>query len=301
MLSKPLCLVLLVLSFSASAVVIRNDVDDAKYRVPDSELPALADIPMEGQGVLIDPQWVLTAAHAVTWQSDGVNEVTINHVPRHVERLVLYPGYRKLPQSLVDKALKTGDATQIIAFLSASNDVALLKLSKPVTDVAPIAIYSRNDELGKIVKIVGKGATGTGSGGQDANGAHRTVLRRSFNKITGAQGKWLCYVFHKPPSALPLEGISGDGDSGGPVLIQVKGQWEVAGLASWKRGKDNALLLHPGFYGQTNYNVRLSHYVNWIDDVILSDKIHSGGDTVITKLKELKGTWPIKFARRLAG
>jgi len=280
MLSKPLCLVLLVLSFSASAVVIRDDVDDAKYRVPDAELPALADIPMEGHGVLIDPRWVVTAAHAVTWQSGGVNEVTINHVPRHVERVVLYPGYQKLPQPLVDKALKTHDATQIIAFLSASNDVALLKLSEPVTDVAPIAIYRKNDELGKTIKIVGKGATGTGSRGQDANGAHRTVLRRAFNTINGVQDRWLSYTFHKPPSALPLEGISGDGDSGGPVLIQVNGQWQVAGLVSWKRGKDNAILLHPGFYGQTNYNVRLSHYASWIDNAILTDKAHGSGSAV---------------------
>ncbi len=276
MLSKSLCLVLLALSFSAGAVVIRDDVDDAKYRVPDAELPALADLPMEGHGVLIDPRWVVTAAHAVTWQSGGVNEVTINHVPRHVERLVLYPGYRKLPQPLIDEALKTHDATQIIAFLSASNDVVLLKLSEPVTDVAPIAIYRSNDELGKIVEIVGKGATSTGARGQDANGAHRTVLRRAFNTITGVQGPWLCYTFHKPPSALPLEGISGDGDSGGPVLIQVNGQWQVAGLVSWKRGTDNAILLHPGFYGQTNYNVRLSHYAHWIDNVMLADKARHG-------------------------
>ncbi|WP_158884081.1 trypsin-like serine protease [Rhodanobacter sp. L36] len=280
MLSKSLCLVLLVLSFSAGAVVIRDDVSDAKYRVPDSELPALADIPMEGQGVLIDPQWVATAAHAVTWQSGGVNEVTINHVPRHVERVVLYPGYQKLPQPLIDKAVKTGDATQIIAFLSASNDVALLKLSEPVTDVAPIAMYRSGDEMGKTIKIVGKGATGTGSRGQDVPGGHRTALRRAFNKITGVQDQWLSYTFHKPPSALPLEGISGDGDSGGPALIQVKGQWQVAGLVSWKRGKDNAILLHPGSYGQTNYNVRLSHYANWIDNVILAEKTHGGGSTV---------------------
>jgi hypothetical protein len=280
MLSKPLCVVLFALSFSASAVVIRDDVDDAKYRVPDAELPALADLPMEGQGVLIDPRWVVTAAHAVTWQSGGVSEVTIDHVPRHVERVVLYPGYQKLPQPLVDRALKTNDATQIIAFLSASNDVALLKLSEPVTDVVPIAIYKKDDELGKSIKIMGKGATGTGASGQDANGAHRTALRRAFNKITGVQDRWLCYTFHKPPSALPLEGISGDGDSGGPVLIQVKDQWQVAGLVSWKRGKDNAILLHPGFYGQTNYNVRLSHYASWIDNVILADKTHGGGSTM---------------------
>ena len=269
-------LLLLVLSFSAGAVVIRDDVDDLKYRVLDSELPALADMPIEGHGLLIDPQWVLTAAHAVTWQSGGVNEVTINHVSRHVERLVLYPGYQKLPQALVDEALKTGDATPVVAFLSSSNDIALLKLSAPITDVAPVAIYKGNDESGKIVKIAGKGATGTGLHGQDENGAHRTVLRRAFNKITNARDQWLCYVFDKPPSALPLEGISGDGDSGGPALIQVMGQWRVAGLASWKYMKDKpGLLLHPGFYGQTSYNVRLSHYVNWIESVILADKAHN--------------------------
>ena len=177
MLSKPLCLVLLVLSFSASAVVIRDDVDDAKYRVPDAELPALADIPMEGHGVLIDPRWVVTAAHAVTWQSGGVNEVTINHVPRHVERVVLYPGYQKLPQPLVDKALKTHDATQIIAFLSASNDVALLKLSEPVTDVAPIAIYRKNDELGKTIKIVGQ------------NGVRFTYDRLNYYGLVDVRGE----------------------------------------------------------------------------------------------------------------
>lgn len=70
-------LTLLVASFSAHAVVIRDDVDDAKYRVPPSEFPALADMPGEGHGVLIAPQWVVTAAHAVTWQP-AMKRITIN-------------------------------------------------------------------------------------------------------------------------------------------------------------------------------------------------------------------------------
>ena len=65
-----LLLALLIVSFSASAIVIRDDVDDSKYRVPASEVLALVDLPGEGHGVLIAPQWVITAAHAITWQSE---------------------------------------------------------------------------------------------------------------------------------------------------------------------------------------------------------------------------------------
>lgn len=259
-------LVLLLVSLAANAIVIRDDVDDSKYRASASELPALVDLPGEGQGVLIAPQWVLTAAHAVSWQM-SVDAVSINGVSRSVERLVIYPGYQRLPQPLIDKALKTGDAGPVIAFLGASDDIALIKLKQPVTDVMPVALYTQSDEAGKLFKVLGKGATGTGAVGQDPNGSHRTELRRAFNTITGAEGRWLRYTFHKPPAALPLEGITGDGDSGTPLLIQVGDQWQVAGLASWKHGQGNAIILTSGLYGQTNYNVRVSHYLDWIKEV----------------------------------
>ena len=66
--NRILLLALLAASSSANAIVTRHDREDAKYRVSASELPALADMPGEGHGVLIAPQWVVTAAHAVTWQ-----------------------------------------------------------------------------------------------------------------------------------------------------------------------------------------------------------------------------------------
>lgn len=258
---------LLLAAFDAGAIVIRDDVDDAKYRVAASELPALADLPGEGHGVLIAPQWVVTAAHAVAG-GHGVEQVTVAGKARQVERLVIHPGYKKLPQELIDQAIRDGDATGVMDFLAASDDVALLKLAAPATDVAPIAVYEGGDELGKTVEIIGKGATGTGARGHDPKGPNRTELRRAFNRITRADERWICYVFDKPPQALPLEGMLGNGDSGSSVLVEAEGQRRVAGLASWKILQGNPVTTRPGAYGQSGCNVRLSRYAGWIESVI---------------------------------
>ena len=264
--TRLLLLVLFLASSSASAVVIRDDVDDSEYRIPASDFPALVDLPSEGHGVLIAPQWVTTAAHAVTWQSE-IKHVEINGTSRDVERLVVHPGYKKPPKELLDHALATWDWTLFAALLSSSDDIALIKLAQPVTDVVPVAILESDDEFGHIVKILGKGATGNGVTGYDFSDPHRTDLRRAYNRITSAHGRWLCYVFDKPSETLPLEGGSGSGDSGGPILIQADADWRLAGLTSWT-APQGAIKAPPGQYGQISCNVRLGHYRDWIESVI---------------------------------
>ncbi len=262
-----LLMLLLAVSSTASAVVIRDDVDDAMYRIAASEFPALVDMPGEGHGVLIAPQWAVTAAHTIPGHSE-LKRVAINGVFRNVERVVMHSGYKTLPQQLVDQAMASGEAILIVVLLSSSDDIALVKLTQPVTDVAPVAIYKGDDEPGQIVKIVGKGATGTGATGHDPSGPNRTELRRAYNKITSAHGRWFCYVFDEQLSALPLEGVPGNGDSGGPALLQIEDQWLLAGLASWKVVQGHVMTARPGRYGQTACNVRLSHYIEWIEGVI---------------------------------
>ncbi len=267
-------LVLLTATSTASAVVIRHDVDDANYRVPASEFPALVDMPGEGHGVLIAPRWVITAAHTIPGNSD-LQHVTINAVSRDVERVVMHAGYRTLPQALIDQAMASGEAMLIVVFLAASDDIALIRLTEAVTDVAPIELYKDSNEPGQIATIVGKGATGTGAIGHSLHGPNRTELRRAFNAITSAHDRWLCYVFDGPPAALPLEGALGNGDSGGPVLVHSGDRWLLAGLGSWKVAHGDVRTARPGRYGQTTCNVRLSHYVEWIESV-LSGQRQSG-------------------------
>ncbi|WP_144897467.1 trypsin-like serine protease [Luteimonas cucumeris] len=129
-----LLIFLLAMSSTASAIVIRHDVDDSKYRIPASEFSALVDMPGEGHGVLIAPQWVITAAHTIPAHSE-LKQVVINGAARDVERVVVHSGYKTLPQELIDPAMASGEAMLIVVFLASSDDIALVKLTQPVADV----------------------------------------------------------------------------------------------------------------------------------------------------------------------
>lgn len=263
---RRVALLLLLASFGASAVVIRDDVPDLQHRMAASDFPALADMPGEGHGVLIAPQWVVTAAHAVSWHQ-GMGVVVVGGTPRAVLRVVIHQGYKTPPQEMVDSALKSGDWEAFFDFLSSSDDLALIQLAEPVPDVAPVPIYS-GPSLGKFVRIMGRGATGTGTEGHPLNAPRRTDLRHGYNKITVSEGRWIGYRFDNPPNALPLEASMGSGDSGGPILVAVGDEWHVAGIAAWKRGVVTGTDIHPGRYGETSYGIRLGNYADWIEETM---------------------------------
>ncbi len=260
-------LLLLLASFGASAVVIRDDVPDLQYRMAASEFPALADMPGESHGVLIAPQWVLTAAHSVSRQH-AVDVVVVGGTPRAVRHVVIHPGFKQPPQKMVDSALASGDWEAFFEFMASSDDIALVQLAEPVLDVAPVPIYN-GATLGKVVRIMGRGATGTGVTGHHLQAPQRTDLRHGYNTISISEGRWIGYVFDKPPDALPLEASTGSGDSGGPILVAVDDEWQVAGIMAWKRAVVTGTAVHPGRYGETVYGVRLGNYADWIEMTIV--------------------------------
>lgn len=98
-------------------------------------------------------------------------------------------------------------------------------------------------------------------------GSHRGVLRRAENAVTGGNGRYLWYRFDGPDGGLPLEGVLGSGDSGGPLMIHGAHGWELIGLGSWITAVPEHAL-EAGYYGQVVHNVRISRYADWIDTMI---------------------------------
>jgi len=206
--------------------------------------------------------------------------VTIAGKRRAVARIIVYPDFPKswaLWNQLL-KTMKTEDPaswmTGFTSYRAAMHDIALLELAKPVEDVEAVKLYVRPDELGRVVEIFGKGATGNSLSGAAPDAPHRTQLRRAYNRIVTAKNQWLYYKFDCGSAALPLEGMTASGDSGGPVLINDHGTWKLAGIAQGLDGTKSDLLamragtFRMGLCRQVASDTRVSFYARWIEDTI---------------------------------
>lgn len=270
---------------SADAIVTRHDVPPSKYLVGDGSFPPLADLPMEGQGVLIAKQWVITAAHATLMMRTMRDHdyATINGERRHVAQIIVYPDYLASADGWdqLFKRIKSENPKAWMADYAAAtgamHDIALIKLTAPVEDVTPVALYRSSGEHGHIAQLYGKGATGTDLTGAAEDAPHRGPLRAAYNRITGAHAQWVSYTFDCGRTALPLEGVVAGGDSGGPVLIEDGGQWKLAGLAHGLDGQvQDVRSLRSGTFrqgtcGQRFISTRISFYAPWIDKILSTD------------------------------
>lgn len=213
--------------------------------------------------MLVAPRWVVTAAHVVTWQNEPIKEVTVGGKNRSVKRVVIHPGYKAMPH-----VPPSGDVSPFMEFLGSRDDIALIELEEAVTDVAPLPLYRKTDELGQVVTLFGKGATGDGVKGVNPHAPHRTRLRQGFNQVSTANGKWLEFVFDRGRNSHALEAYTGGGDSGGPLLIEARGQRWLTGLASYTLCTGDIAACRPGLYGSVARQVRISAYVPWIERTI---------------------------------
>lgn len=254
--------VLALLCADSRAIVIRHDVNPASYREPGLGPGYLVDLPHEGHAVLISERWLVTVAHTIFYDYTGV-ELSIGGGIYTIARVVVHPDYRELPKHVL-----AGDSEPLMQFLLDRSDIALIKLTHPVTDVEPIAIYRSDDERGMPVTIYGRGGTGNGMDGEDTATKAAKTLRRCENLITQTSDRWLSYTFAPPEMALPLEGMHGSGDSGGPAVARINGRETLVGLSCWQYFEGDLANFVGGKYGVQAYQVRVAAFANWIDNTI---------------------------------
>ncbi len=246
-------------TMQAQAIVVRHD-KEAKEYLASTPHAALVDMRHEGHGMLIAPQWVATAAHTVFYDYRN-RTIKVGGKEREIDFVIFHPGYSQPPEGIFE-----GDAAPSQAYLRANHDIALIKLKVPVEAIEPIKLYGGENEKGTIVTLYGKGNTGDGVTGQLEN--TKGTLRTAQNTVIEVRDQWLHYQFNQGPEALPLEGFQGNGDSGGPAILQVDGVDYLAGLASWAVYEGDLANFKGSIYGMKASLVRLSYYQEWIDDVM---------------------------------
>lgn len=197
-------------------------------------------------GTLIHETWILTAAHVAQYidqASDG-KQVAIAGVPNRIVEVVVHPSWD-------DKAVGDPDVV----------DIALLRLAHPVSSVSPASVYKGRNELNAVVTLFGWGRSGDGRTEVLSRDGR---FRRGENQVDAVTPR-LRFRFDEPASirALPLEAVSGPGDSGGPAFIEADGTRFVAGVSSFQED-DTA----PGIFGVTENYERVSDHSKWINHVI---------------------------------
>ncbi|MDG2029075.1 MAG: S8 family serine peptidase [Acidimicrobiales bacterium] len=223
---------------------------------------------------IIDPDWIVTAAHCVPSPGDEV-----------IYGLEYWSDVYGLPDGERDGYLTTIDTVHVHPSFdpwTLENDIALARLTSPVNlgNAFPVALHNPpvggglND--GRSLTVAGWGTTSSG-------GSSSARLKAATIFVDSGCGQY------------PAEEIADDamfcaaapntdscqGDSGGPVVLVEAGVVYLAGIVSWGYGCAEAA--YPGVY------TRVAGYTDWVSS-------HVGPSWDVVRLETSSTTPSVQLA-----
>jgi len=256
----------------------QSDPGEWEWMVALSFAPYPSALDAKCGATLVSPDWVLTAAHCLHDSLDNV----------------ISPAAISAYVGAYDLATSTGESRSISAIYvhpsydpnTSDNDIALLRLSAPVTTIQPLILIdasvqaqleTRVDDGLEDVFAIGWGGVEAISSPLDYQ-SYPIVLRdvalpyvsntvcNSSNLAGQVTNNMMC-------AGEPEGGIdSCQGDSGGPLVFQSGGIWYQAGVVSWGLGCAQA----------NSYGVytRVNNYTEWLkpmlDGYAITEKLEYG-------------------------
>lgn len=295
-------LVTLALSFCfclpASSIIYRHDADYSKMEqlAAQEEFDCVGSVVLPGKGqhkgscVLIDKQYVLSAAHVFMEKNkaSGGYKDTVTTSEGRTRVAVFYDRYSgniEDYQFRFGKKMYKGTAMNMHPLYGApphlyrEYDLVLIRLEEPVEDVTPATLYKKRDEQNKPVVCVGYGGQRKGNEHGGSQFAGRKLAGTNIiDSLGGAKRSGFdtrLYAdfdspdtvgYNRTGSAIPTkyEAMSNGGDSGGGVFIKDGNGYKLAGITS-------GLIFHgnlDGIYGSEMNWMRVSVFVPWIQETV---------------------------------
>lgn len=212
-----------------------------------------------GSGVLIAPNWVLTAAHVADASDDNEMVFTIGGQTVNSAEVILHPDYIRFASDHAD-------------------DVALVRLDSSVSGIDPAQLWS----FGQATDVLGRTSSwiGYGQGGTGLTGAQGTYEKRGFTNVIDYTGTDLGVTpeafatdfdridgsenanAQSDPTPTALEGNVTPLDSGGGVFTDIDGLDYLIGVISFRGVIDGS---HDSDYGDLSGAINMHNYLGWIE------------------------------------